>query len=169
MSISRKARLFWPLAFVLVLTDCTTKELAVERLTPAHVPHEVIGSVVRLTLNYNPNAALGIQLGSWTRPVLLGAGLVVLGILLAVYRRAPGADRKSAIALAFVVGGAVGNLLDRVRSPQGVVDFIDVGIGSTRFWTFNAADVFLWIGALLLAGIHWRSEASAGDLPRHTG
>lgn len=42
--------------------------------------------------------------------------------------------------LALVAGGAMGNLIDRLRSPRGVVDFIDVGIGDARFWTFNVAD-----------------------------
>jgi len=168
MPLSRKARLFWPLAFLLLLTDCTTKELAVERLTPAHVPHEVIGSAVRFTLNYNPHAALGIPLGPWTRPLLLGAGVAVLGVLLTLYRRVSDRDRAMAVALAFVTGGALGNLLDRASSTRGVVDFIDVGIGATRFWTFNAADVFLWTGAILLTGIHWRREADdtgAGTTP----
>ena len=46
--------------------------------------------------------------------------------------------------------GALGNLLDRIRSPRGVVDFIDVGIGDLRFWTFNLADVGITCGAVLL-------------------
>ncbi len=47
--------------------------------------------------------------------------------------------------------GAAGNLWDRVRSPRGVVDFIDVGLGGWRFWIFNVADVAITLGAVLLA------------------
>jgi signal peptidase II len=61
--------------------------------------------------------------------------------LLVLYRRTAPEARLRAAALALVAGGAMGNLLDRLRSPLGVVDFIDVGIGDARFWTFNVADV----------------------------
>jgi signal peptidase II len=54
------------------------------------------------------------------------------------------------IALALIMGGAVGNLLDRLQRVEGVVDFIDVGVGTTRFWTFNIADSAITIGAILL-------------------
>jgi signal peptidase II len=54
------------------------------------------------------------------------------------------------------MAGAAGNLLDRLRSARGVIDFIDVGIGSLRFWTFNIADACLTTGAVLLALALWR-------------
>jgi signal peptidase II len=54
------------------------------------------------------------------------------------------------IGVALVAGGALGNLVDRVRSSAGVVDFIDVGVADVRFWTFNVADVGISIGAILL-------------------
>ena len=53
-------------------------------------------------------------------------------------------------ALALVCGGAIGNILDRLRYEAGVVDFIDIGIGSHRFWIFNVADSAVSIGAVLL-------------------
>ena len=55
------------------------------------------------------------------------------------------------LALGLAWGGAAGNLLDRIRSSHGVVDFIDVGVSSWRFWTFNVADSAVTIGALVLA------------------
>ena len=54
-------------------------------------------------------------------------------------------------SLALVCGGAVGNLLDRIRSTSGVVDFIDVGLRESRWPTFNVADASISFGALLLA------------------
>jgi signal peptidase II len=65
-------------------------------------------------------------------------------------------DRRLVTALALLVGGAVGNLVDRVYSPRGVVDFIDLGIGDARFWTFNVADMGISAGAVLLAITLWR-------------
>ena len=50
-----------------------------------------------------------------------------------------------------IAGGAIGNLIDRLTSVRGVVDFIDAGIGNARFWTFNVADSAVTCGAVLLA------------------
>lgn len=156
--MSPKARIFWPLASLLVLADCTTKELAVERFNPAHVPHDVIGSVVRFTLAYNTGMAFGVQWGAWSRPVLILTTIVMLVVLTQLYRRAGPTRRITAAALALVCGGAIGNLLDRVFSTRGVVDFIDIGVGAHRFWTFNVADAGVTIGALLLALVVSQSE-----------
>ena len=60
-------------------------------------------------------------------------------------------DRLRILALGLAWGGAAGNLIDRIRSPHGVVDFIDVGVNSWRFWTFNVADSAVTVGALVLA------------------
>ena len=58
-------------------------------------------------------------------------------------------------------GGAAGNLIDRIRSPRGVVDFIDIGIGAVRFWTFNVADAGITVGAILLALTLWNEPEPA--------
>jgi signal peptidase II len=158
-ALPRKARLFWPLAFLLVLSDCATKELVVERLTP-QLPHEVVGSFLRLNLHYNPGMALGGDLGAWSRPILIVLACCVLAIIYRLYRRSPDGDWRLALAFGLVCGGAVGNLLDRVRSPRGVVDFIDVGVGPLRFWIFNLADAAIFCGALLLMFLLWRRDAS---------
>ena len=55
-------------------------------------------------------------------------------------------------------GGAIGNLIDRIRSPAGVVDFIDVGVGDLRWPTFNVADMAVSVGAFLLAWVLWGEE-----------
>ena len=69
-----------------------------------------------------------------------------------------------AAALALVAGGAIGNVLDRFRTPggtyRGVVDFIDIGVGGWRFWTFNLADVGVTCGAILLALLMLRRSAA---------
>jgi signal peptidase II len=64
-----------------------------------------------------------------------------------------------------VCGGAIGNLIDRIRSAQGVVDFIDIGIGDTRWPTFNVADMAVSIGAFLLAWVLWGEENAEPDAP----
>jgi signal peptidase II len=55
----------------------------------------------------------------------------------------------------------LGNAWERLFSPRGVVDFIDLGIGTIRFWTFNVADIAITLGAGLLALTFWRAEKGA--------
>jgi len=146
-----KAKAFWSLLAVLVLADCSTKRLAVYHLSPPYIPHEVMGDWFRLTLAYNRGAAMGLFFGPYSRLGLSLTALFALALLGTLYRRSSAGDAWRAAALALVAGGAVGNLLDRLRSARGVVDFIDVGIGDMRFWTFNMADIGITCGALLLA------------------
>lgn len=140
---------FWPVLLGLVAVDCTTKRLVVESLPP-HVPHPVIGDVVRFTLAYNPDAAMGLSLGAYSR---VGFAIIASAVLLALLlyrRRITGGNGAQSIAIALIAGGAIGNLLDRIRWSRGVVDFIDVGVGNTRFYTFNVADASVFCGAVLL-------------------
>jgi signal peptidase II len=65
------------------------------------------------------------------------------------------------VAVALVCGGAIGNLIDRLRWSRGVVDFIDIGVGATRWPTFNIADMAVSTGAIALAVVLWRDERSA--------
>ncbi|NCW45716.1 MAG: hypothetical protein EBV77_09695, partial [Gemmatimonadaceae bacterium] len=67
-------------------------------------------------------------------------------------------SRLAAFGVPVIVGGAIGNLLDRIRLREGVVDFIDIGIGTTRFWTFNVADTAVTIGAVCLVLALWRED-----------
>lgn len=159
---ANKAFVFWPLVSLLVLADCTTKQVAAERLEPEHVPHEVLGDVVRFTLAYNQGASFSVSLGEHTRWILALLAFGVLTVLMLQYRRAASHDRTLALALALIVAGASGNLLDRLRSSRGVVDFIDIGIGDVRFWTFNLADVAVFCGAVLLAHLLIRRDRDEG-------
>ena len=151
--MSAKALRFWPLLCLLVIADCTTKRLAETHLAPAHVPHEVIGEYLQLTLAHNPGAAFSISVGPSSRVIFSLLAVVVLAVLWRLYRDTESSDRWQSVGLALVAGGALGNLLDRLRSARGVVDFIDIGVGSYRFWTFNFADLAVTTGGVLLAVI----------------
>jgi signal peptidase II len=161
-----KARWFWPLALALLVADCASKR-AVESHLPVGEPQPVVGEVIRLTLSYNADAAMGLKLAGegGSRYLLAGLSLAALCVLGVLYRHTGHGDRRRAIGVALVVGGAIGNLLDRLRSGAGVVDFIDLGIADVRFWTFNIADVGITAGALLLLftlGRFGRKQASFG-------
>jgi len=141
---------------VLLVGDWTTKQLAVARLAPPYRPHDVLGEVVRFTLAYNPGAAFSMSLGSASRWGFTLLALVALAALAAVYRAAANDDVLQAGAIGLISGGALGNLTDRLYTARGVVDFIDIGLGDRRFWTFNLADMGVTVGAVLLAWVLWR-------------
>jgi signal peptidase II len=142
-----------------VVVDQITKHLAVTHLVPRHMPHQVFGDVLRFTLTYNPGAAFGMHVGEASRWLFMALTVVILGFLARLYTTTPASERTLRLAVAAVMGGAIGNFIDRVRSPEGVVDFIDVGIGDARFWTFNVADMAVSVGAVLLVLSLWRYES----------
>ena len=155
---------FWSVLVTVVLADIVTKAIAVYALVPQRIPHELIGNTVRFTLVYNPGAAFGLHVGSYSRwlfMILTAGALFILGRL---YRATRDGDLTRTLAIALVCAGAVGNLIDRVRSARGVVDFIDVGIGDARWPTFNVADMAVSIGAFLLAWVLWGEEDEAKAL-----
>ena len=164
-----KATIFWSLAVAVVVLDVITKWMAVRALMPQRVPHEVFGEWVRLTLVYNRGAAFGIHVGPHSRWVFLVLTLVALFILGRLYAASRPGDRLRIVALGLVCGGAVGNLIDRVRHAYGVVDFLDVGIGDMRWPTFNVADMAVSCGAFLLAWALWgedeKGEEGSDKLP----
>ena len=149
---------FWPVAVAVGLVDLATKAFAEAALGAPGFPHRVLGDVVRLTLLYNPGAAFNLYLGPYSRVIFLALTAVVLRALWTLYRRTPDRDNRRVLALALLCGGAVGNAIDRVRSAQGVVDWLDVGIGAHRWPTFNVADVAVTVGAALLFVLLWREE-----------
>ena len=158
-----RALIFWGLAVGVVVADIITKYLAVTELGHQHTSREVFGDWFRLTLVYNRGAAFGLHLGEYSRWIFLVLTIVVLFILARLYRSTGAHDRLRTVALGLVCGGAVGNLIDRVRSSLGVVDFLDVGIGSMRWPTFNVADIAVSTGAFLLAWALWGEEEKQPD------
>ena len=153
--------LFWSLVASVFVTDAVTKYFAVERLVPHRMPHEVLGDTLRLTLVYNPGAAFGLHLGAYSRWIFIVLTIGALGILWRLLQDTPAGDETRTLALGLVCGGALGNLMDRLRSPLGVVDFIDVGLGDLRWPTFNVADMAVSTGAILLAWVLWAEDRDA--------
>lgn len=153
-------RLFAVIAAAVVAVDQVTKLIAVDFLGAAYVPHPVLGNWLRLTLVYNPGAAFGIHAGQYSRWIFTALTIGALWLLWRLYRETTAADTRRVVAISLVIGGALGNLIDRLRSARGVTDFIDVGIGSSRWPTFNVADMAVSCGAILLAWVLWREDAA---------
>ena len=140
----------------MVATDQATKTWALHRLSqgPIHVLWKL-----DLVLSYNSGSAFGLAQG-WAPVLTAAAGLIVVA-LLAVLRGAR--SWPMALALGLVLGGALGNLADRVlRGNHGaVVDFI-----ALHFWpTFNVADSCIVVGVALAVAFSWGDERRRAKLP----
>lgn len=153
--------LFGAVVAAVLAADILTK-LAVQRHLQLYEQRDVLGSFVRITYIYNPGAAFGIHLGPWSRWIFLCLSLIVLGALIGMLLYTPANDRLRVVAIGLICGGATGNLIDRIKSARGVVDFLDVGFGTMRWPVFNVADMALTVGAVILAMSLWREERRLG-------
>jgi len=145
----KKERLFWPIAAVIVGLDFISKRIALGALARGE-SHEVFGDFVRFTLGFNKGIAFGLSQHDAARPLLILFTILAVAGIVWIYRTTDARHTLQISSLALIMGGAIGNLLDRLQRAQGVVDFIDVGVGMTRFWTFNVADSAITVGAILL-------------------
>ncbi|HEY4307770.1 MAG TPA: signal peptidase II [Gemmatimonadaceae bacterium] len=157
-STNRNGRVFWTAIVLVLALDYFTKVAAVSHLWPPHVPHQIVGNFVRFTLAFNPGAAFSMSLGDNSRYIFGAFAVIAIVILWRLFRASTAGDVMRVLALGLAAGGAAGNLLDRFREPRGVVDFIDIGVGDVRFWTFNVADSAVTVGALMLAFVLWRED-----------
>lgn len=158
-------RFFFFVAVAVIVLDVITKALAENSLMQVSaIP--VLQDIVQLRLVYNEGAAFGLHLGPYSRWLFLGFAVVAVIVLNALSRKAQAGDRLRQLACGLVTGGAVGNLIDRVRSDQGVVDFIDIGLGTLRWPTFNLADIAVTCGAIALAISFWREDARQAQAAR---
>jgi signal peptidase II len=152
------AAAFWAVVAAVTVADVFTKWWAESKLQPLGFPRHISGDWFRFTLVYNPGAAFGLNVGEHSRWVFMGLTVIALGILGRLYMNTREGDFPRSVALALVCAGALGNLIDRVRSERGVVDFIDLGFGTARWPTFNVADMAVSSGAVLLAWVLWYQD-----------
>ena len=137
--------LFAGLATVVLVADQLAKAWIVGNIAPGQVV-DVVGSLVRLIFSRNNGALFGL-FGSSATLFAIGS-LAVLGLIVWYHARTPRSLLLS-IALGLLLGGALGNLIDRLRLGY-VVDFVDMGIGTLRFFTFNVGDSAISTAILLL-------------------
>lgn len=136
---------FLGLAAVIIAVDQLTKAWLVSFLAPGQFVN-VLGDWLRLVHSQNSGGLFGLLKGQ-ALPFGL-VSLVVVGLLVLYHARAT-PNRYVSITLGLLLGGALGNLIDRLRIGY-VVDFVDAGIGSLRWYTFNVADTAISFAILLL-------------------
>lgn len=129
-----------------MLLDQITK-IAVQQWMTLYQSYPVLGDVVQLTYIRNPGAAFGIDIGG--RWLYLALSIIACAVMIYYLLRLPASERRGRYAMMTVLGGALGNLIDRALYGE-VTDFIDIGAGAYRWPVFNVADSAVTIGIILL-------------------
>jgi signal peptidase II len=146
---------FLGLAAVVLVLDQVTKAWLTSFLAPGDSV-DVVGDVVRLVHARNAGGLFGFLQGQ-ALPFAL-VSIVVVGLIV-LYHARGNRDPYLSVTLGLLLGGALGNLTDRIRLEY-VVDFVDIGIGPLRWYTFNVADSAISVALLLLlAAAIWPSLA----------
>ena len=140
----------WLSAIVIAL-DQLSKWWALHALAPAGVPHPVIPGFLNWTLAFNRGAAFNFLAdgSGWQRWFFAVLALVICAVLLVWLARTPRRDWRTGLPLGLIVGGALGNLIDRLHAAQ-VTDFIHVYFRQWDYPVFNVADCGITVGAVLL-------------------
>jgi signal peptidase II len=138
---------FFGLAAAVVIADQLLKGWVVPRF-PLGEPVPVVGDLLRIWLIHNTGALFGLFRD---QAILFAAGsLAVVALIIWFHPRAAATHGALAtVALGLLLGGAIGNLIDRVRFGF-VIDFVDIGLGDWRFYTFNVADAAISTSLVLL-------------------
>ncbi|GAC1664862.1 MAG: hypothetical protein NVS9B8_05540 [Candidatus Limnocylindrales bacterium] len=141
----RRWPLFVALAATVVVVDQATKAV-VSGARAAGPPIDVVGDMIRIVFGQNSGALFGMFKDN---ALMFGIVSLVVVALIVVYHGRSAPSLYLSITLGLLLGGAIGNMLDRLRLGY-VVDFVDAGIGVTRFYTFNIADSAISLAILLL-------------------
>lgn len=161
---ARRVVLVAVVAVVVFVLDRITKVAVGSNLAPG-ASIDVVGQWVRISHVTNSGAAFGLLPERTTLLSILSV-VAVLAIVY-YYRRLAADSRLIAATLGMQLGGAFGNLVDRIGQGY-VVDFVDVGIpGGPRFWAFNVADSSIVVGIIAVTALLWWQERQQTRSPRH--
>ena len=155
----------WPwflLALLVIVVDQVTKHWATVNLLP-YEP-EPIMPMLNFTLAYNTGAAFSFlsTTGAWHGLFFVGFSVLMSLVLIIWMLRLSNTDKLQAFSLSLILGGALGNLIDRLTFGK-VVDFIDVYYQHHHWPIFNIADTAICIGAVLLFLDLWRQPVAKKD------
>jgi signal peptidase II len=146
------------IVLAIVVLDLATKSWALEALADGRTL-TLFGGLVPLTLAFNRGAAFSLTIGDDPRWIFIPVTIAAVFFLVVLIRQAEPRHYGRIVAAAAVLGGALGNLYDRMRWDSGVVDFIGpIDLGFMLWPVFNVADSAITCGALALVLSFWREE-----------
>ncbi len=138
---------YLPICFIVIIADQVSK-YTVTRFIDFNEQVKVLGNFIILTNVRNPGAVFGIPVGPFFLYIVCAACIILF-----IYT-----IRKRSVLFSVILGGAIGNLIDRIRLDS-VIDFIDIQIGNFTWPTFNLADSCITIGVILLLIIMLRKKS----------
>ena len=165
-SVGFAGRLYWTLIAAIVVADQLSKAL-VRRWLELHESVSIVPDMLALTRVHNTGAAFGmfnaVDVPGKALVLTVVAGLALAGV--AWYAASiPAHDRLARLGVACILGGAIGNLIDRATAGY-VLDFVDASWQGWHFWAFNVADAAISVGVVLmildLMGLGRRASDSA--------
>jgi signal peptidase II len=137
------------ISLLVVVLDQASKQIAETQLTP----HQAVNLLPYFDwyLTYNTGAAFSFlaDAGGWQRWLFTAIAIIMSVLIVQWLRKLPAEDTLAAISLSLILGGAIGNLIDRIYLGH-VIDYIQIWLGSYPFPAFNIADAAISIGAVLL-------------------
>ena len=147
-SASPQLKWLW-ISLLVIICDQAAKKIA-EAMLPKHEAVNVI-PYFDWFLTYNTGAAFSFlaDAGGWQRWLFTAIAVIISGIFVQWMYKLPREETLTAVSLSLILGGAIGNLIDRIYLGQ-VIDYIQVWLGSYPFPAFNIADAAISIGAVLL-------------------
>ena len=138
---------------IIVIAFDQTSKILIKKNLAIWESWDIIGSFLRVTHVKNPGLAFGISVGDYKLLVTL---LSIIATIFIAYLHWKERNNHPLIvnSLGLILGGAIGNIIDRsfiffTENYSGVVDFIDIGVGNFRWYTFNIADCAVTIGVVL--------------------
>lgn len=151
MSIKPNALNWLLLSVVVIALDQWSKLWALGALQPEGMPHAVIPGLLNWVLTFNNGAAFSfLNDGTgWQRWFFVLLALVISGAMVVWLQRTPRRDWRTALPVSLIIGGALGNLIDRLHAAR-VTDFVQVYHGDWHFAVFNLADSAISVGAVIL-------------------
>ena len=148
MSSSRPILPPWLWAPLVFVVDFVTKRIVLANEAAFRARIEVIGDFARFIYVRNDSSAMDLfPVGRWP---LVAVSVIAAVFIVYLYRTTDPVHRVRRTAMGAIFGGALGNLVDRIFYDGKVVDFIDLGLGTTRFYTFNVADIGVSVGGAIL-------------------
>ncbi len=165
VSIKPNALVWLSLSALVIVLDQLTKLWAVQALQPTGLQHPVIPGLLNWTLAFNTGAAFSFLAdgAGWQRWFFVLLALIISAVLVAWLARTPRRDWRTAMPLGLIVGGALGNLIDRLHAAQ-VTDFIQVYFHQWSYPVFNIADCGITVGAVMLVAFGLFAGKPAGGV-----